>query len=450
MTSSSPADVIIIGAGFSGLTAALKLADSGLRVTVLEASDRVGGRTASGSTTDGQWLELGGQWVATDHHRLRALIERFGLRTESTARAGLATHLRGGDSAPLDATELASVRDAARAFSEIIDSVDMVSPWLTPNAELLDEGTFASWIRQNLPTDRARRHFVTSVEAIFAPDPVDVSLLHAAYYFRSGNHVEGLLGLDREAQEERVVGGASVVCDAIAAHLGDRVLVGQPVRSIQYRADEVTVTTRAGREYSAGRAILTLPAPLAGRLEYSPPMPTPRERLTQLAHAISVVKLYLVYERPFWRDSGLSGEGVIDDGPIRVVLDNTPAGYDHGVLVAFIEKADSTRVGLLDADSRRAAFVSVAIRLFGPSAGAPLEYLERDWSTKEFASGCYSGHFAPGTWTGYGPAVTTPVGPLHWAGTETATEWTGYMEGAVQSGLRVAGEVLDSLSRSTE
>lgn len=450
----TPTDVVVIGAGFAGLSAALSLADAGRSVRVIEAAARVGGRTAGGFTADGQWLELGGQWVAEAHTALRALIARFGLATEPTGHPGRLVSLAGGVRRELNANDRRetlthvdreAVAAVAATFAAIVESVDMTAPWRTPDAALLDEITFAAWIRAQLPSESARTYFVASCDAIFAPDPLEVSLLHAAYYFRGGDHLAGLFGGDRESQEERVVGGASVVCDAIAAHLGDRVIVGAPVRGIRHHSAGVEVILRDGEVIRADHAIVTLPPALASRLDYEPVLPSARDQLTQRMHAIATVKMYLVYDHPFWRDAGLSGEAVVDDGPIRVVLDNTPADYPGGLLVAFIEGADKLGVGLADSASRRAAFIDLAARLFGDLARTPVEYLERDWAAEEFARGCYGGHLAPGTWVGYGAALTAPVGRIHWAGTETSAEWTGYMEGAIRSGNRAAAEVLESL-----
>lgn len=442
-------DVIVVGAGLSGLAAALRLRDHGRRVLVLEADARVGGRTETGHFADGQWIELGGQWVAEDHTELRRLIARFGLRLVPMAAEGRVVSIHGGrrdegrsSSAP--ALPPPAARDLNRALARlgrIVESVDLAEPWLTADADRLDRQTFDSWIREELATEAARRYFRAAHGAIFAPDPVEVSTLHAAVYLRSGGHLHHLAGVDRAAQEHRVHGGAGAISAAIAEHLGAVVRVSMPVRTIADDDESVSVTTRDGAIFRAGRVLVTLPPPLAGRLEYIPPLPSARDQLTQRAHSISVTKMHLVYETPFWRARGLSGEGVSDVGPVAVVLDNTPPGSPRGVLVGFIEGADKREWALHTAEERRGAFIGAAVRFFGPDAAHPIEYLERDWSAQEFTRGCYHGHFAPSTWTTYGAALTDPVGRIHWAGTETAREWTGYMEGAVRSGNRAADEI---------
>lgn len=430
-------DVVVVGAGLAGLTAAHTLVDAGATVQVLEAADRVGGRTRGGFTADGQWLELGGQWVSAEHTELRGLVERFGLQLVDAGSPGRVVHVHDGEVK----AEQHEVDSAITQFAAIAESVDMGEPWHTPDAALLDEQTFAGWIRAVLPTAAARAQFTAACAALFIPDPVEVSLLHAAFYFRSTGLVGALRGIDRHAQEWRIEGGPSALCERMAADLGKAVRVNSPVRKL-VRDGGVTAIGGDGFRRTARCAIVTAAPPMSARISYDPILPSDRDQLSQRLHSIAVVKIYLVYDRPFWRDAGLNGEAVIDSGPIPVIMDNTPPGYSGGVLVAFIEGADSLKWQLRTRDDRRKAFVDTAVRVFGEQAGNPVEYLEYDWSMDEFTRGCYSGHFPPGAWTAYGSALTAPVGAIHWAGTETSRTWTGYMEGAVRSGQRAAAEVL--------
>ncbi|GAB7071833.1 FAD-dependent oxidoreductase [Mycobacterium hodleri] len=430
-------DVVVVGAGLAGLTAAWTLVDAGATVQVLEAADRVGGRTRGGFTADGQWLELGGQWVSAEHSSLRGLVSRFGLQLLDAVSPGRVVHVHDGEVA----AEQHEVGAAITVFAAIAESVDMGEPWHTPDAALLDEQTFAGWIRTALPNAVARAQFTAACAALFIPDPVEVSLLHAAFYFRSTGLVGALRGIDRQAQDWRIEGGPSALCERMADDLGNAVRLNAPVRKL-VRDDGITAMCDGGFRRTASRAIVTAAPPMSARIAYDPILPSDRDQLSQRLHSIAVVKLYLVYDRPFWRDAGLSGEAVLDSGPIPVIMDNTPPGYPRGVLVSFIEGADSLTWHLRTPEDRRAVFTKTAVQVFGEHAANPVEYLEYDWSMNEFTRGCYSGHFPPGAWTSYGAALTAPVGAIHWAGTETSREWTGYMEGAVRSGQRAAAEVL--------
>jgi monoamine oxidase len=280
-------DIIVVGAGLAGLTAALRVSDAGSTVTVLEACDRVGGRTESGRTADGQWIELGGQWVAPAHTELRRLLERFGIATAAFGTSGDTVSITGGrrtilgpsaaTDSLLDSSDQADIALAVDRFADIVDAVDLAAPWRTPKAATLDEVTFAGWIDAQLPTDAARNYFRTACELLFAPHPHEVSLLHAAVYFKSGSHLGGLRDSSRDTQEERVVGGASTISDAMARHLGDRIRLGTPVRSINQSSNGVSVLARDGARYTANRVIVTMP-PRVGRPAGLPADPAQRSR----------------------------------------------------------------------------------------------------------------------------------------------------------------------------
>jgi monoamine oxidase len=162
----------------------------------------------------------------------------------------------------------------------------------------------------------------------------------------------------------------------------------------------------------------------------------------------SVIKVSAVYERPFWRDAGLSGSVLDLDGPFHHCLDGSSPDAEVGVLVSFLA-ADAARemsdaaLGAGASGLRRARFLERAESWFGAAAAEPLHYRDLDWSAVPTVGGGYSGVMAPGAWAEAGPGLTAPVGCLHWAGSETASAWTGYVEGAVSSGRRAAAEILE-------
>jgi monoamine oxidase len=225
------------------------------------------------------------------------------------------------------------------------------------------------------------------------------------------------------------------------------VVLGAPVSEVRHDAGGVVVEA-AGRAVAAWRAILAVPPVLAGRLAYRPALPSWRSQLTQRVPMGTVVKVHALYDEPFWRHDGLSGLVVSDRGPVEVVYDNSPEGGSPGVLVGFVEGQYARDLSRLAAADRRQAVLDSLAGFFGAAAGRPRELLERSWADEEYSGGCFAGYFPPGVWTSYGRALREPIGRLHWAGTETATVWSSYMDGAVRSGERAAAEVLAALGRA--
>lgn len=444
-------DVIVVGAGVAGLVAADRLLAAGRSVTVLEARDRVGGRTLTVPVPgfDGVVVDQGGQWAGPGQDRLYKELARFGLATHPQSTGGSALVLfRGkarrytGRIPKLDPLTLADIGQAQLRFDRLAATVDLDEPWRTPKALELDGQTLESWLRRACFTERGRDFFRVATEAVFATLPSNLSLLHALFYARSGGSLENLITTVGGAQQDRVRGGMGQLAQRLAD--GIPVRLGEPVRRIVQSAEGVEVHTDEHVHYGQ-RVVVAIPPTLAGRIAYEPAMPARRDQLTQRVPHGGIIKCHAVYSEPFWRADGLSAEAASDAGVVKVIFDATAPDGGPGIILAFLDGPQSLQLGVLPADQRRRAVLESLARFVGPKALEPIAFLERDWNAEEWTRGCYGAHLPTGAWTQVGVALREPVGRIHWAGTETAERWCGYIDGAIGSGERAAQEVMQAL-----
>jgi monoamine oxidase len=427
-------DVAIVGAGLAGLTAARELRKRRVTVCVLEARDRVGGRTLDHPIGGGHVVEGGGQWVGPPQTQILALAKELGIETYKSYSKGQAVLLVAGrrltwDAGGEDTKELKRVKGALDALAK---EVPLDAPWKATRAKEWDALTVADWLRKTTADADARQSLSFEIETALGK-PSRVSLLYYLFYVHSAG---GQHALDVEAQELRFKGGPQALSKKMAAALGTDVVLSSPVRRVVGGARERVEVESKGVCLSARRLIVAMMPADARRIEFTPALPPARRGLMKEWKGEPGFKVNVIYATPFWRKDGLSGLAVSDSGPASVTFDNSPPDGSRGVLLGFVSR-EQAPAGAAD---RRRAVLAGLTKLFGKGAAEPIGYVETDWSAEPWTAGCVS-PLPPGVLTRFGASLREPVGRIHWAGTETSEVWTGYMEGAVRSGRRAAAEV---------
>ena len=453
VASGDVADVIVVGAGYSGLAAAWSLAGNGRSVIVLEARDRVGGRAWTQKFVGGGFVDNGGQWIGPGMTRILALAQTTEVKTFPTfgegntiiSYKGKRTEVGAigseGFTLPVPDTDVHEFMSAIVALDQLAKEVPADAPWEAPRAAEWDNQTMASWMDANLKTDGAKFALRIVAGGYFSVEPSDLSLLHVLFYIAASGGVEGL---EESSLTWRFDGGAQEIPNRLAERLGDRIKLETPVRTIDQTGDSVVVETDHGR-FSARRVIVALPPVLASRIQYLPSLPPSRDQYTQRAPMGSTIKCHAVYPTPFWRERGLNGQ-ILSDHDLNVTYDNSPPSGTPGILVGFLEGEAARRWADRSAEDIQQMTLEVFVRHFGEHARIPTHFFHANWANEPWSRGCYCGIPTPGTWINYRDALRKPVGRLHWAGTETATKWVQYMEGAVRSGERAAAEVHSALT----
>lgn len=445
-------DVCVIGAGFSGLCAALTLKKAGKSVVLLEARNRVGGRVLSIPLKDGGWVDEGGQWLGPTQDRFYAYVNETNSKTYPSPIAGKSVvygifeqkYFRVDDWDGVSGMDL--VKKTKSTLQAMADSLNPEAPWMSPHAELWDSITLAQWIREHTKNENAYRYLANDMSYACA-NPEEISLLSFLSIIRACFSFKNLDNFLGGAQQDRVIGGAQSVALKLAEMLQKEVRLQQAVRKIEWNNSGATVKTDS-LEVNAKHVIFAAPPTLIGAVEYEPGLPTRRANVTMHWPQGLVIKISMVYDKPWWRDEGLSGISLDYSSFVSETADSSPAPEysKSGVLTGFVY-ANKARIfsQMSPSERKKLALEEMATR-FGKEALTPYKYTEMSWSTQSWTRGCYGGYLAPGaTWLAKS-AVRDPVGPLHWAGTETSTVWPTFIEGAIRSGERAAEEVLKSMS----
>lgn len=443
------ADVAVVGAGLSGLAAARALVAGGADVVVLEARDRVGGRVDRAEPRDGVTLDLGGTWSGPGQDRVHALAREVGV-------ASIQQYSEGDNLVDLDGrvrryggtiprVGILALLDLARLQLGVARAARRVSPgapWDARDAARLDALTLDDWLRARRHGRRARTLLGIAGKTIWGAEPRELSLLYALQYVSGAGGLDALLDTEGGAQHERYDGGAYEIARRVAADLGTRVVLGAPVERIAPDGDGALVTA-TGTTVRARQVIVALPPPLCAAIDIQVGAAARRRSLEGRWRMGALTKCFAVYDEPFWRADGVSGEALSDRGPASLTFDVSPPDASCGVLVGFVGGDDARAHAQRGEAEGRAAVLAGFARLYGDRALRPQAWVERPWAAERWSAGGPVAIAPPGALTAGGSALRDPSGPVLWAGTETAGRWGGYIEGAIGAGERAAAQALD-------
>jgi monoamine oxidase len=442
----TPVDVVVVGAGFAGLTTARRLRAAGHSVVVLEADDRVGGRTKAGMIA-GEVVDLGGQWVGPTQTHLLALAKEYGVATYQQYATGKNIADVGGYRADYEGETPALAPDAMAEFVDVVTKIEttaatipVLHPWDTADAALYDSMTIETWIVTNAKTEAVRSAMRVIVRALLSAEPTQVSMLCMLAYASASGGLAALISTRGGAQDSVFEGGVWQLAAKMAGDLGAAVVLNAPVTAIAQDDTGVTVSTASG-SWRGRYAVVTVPPPLASRITYTPAMSAMRDGLTQRMPMGCVIKTHIAYARPFWREKGLTGLVLSDRTEFGPWFDHSPQHGATGGLVGFFDGGPAQRWADRSPEERKAQVLKDIALYLGDEALKPVDYIEEVWTCAPLHRGGYVASAVPGAITNFGRALLEPVGRIHWAGTETADAWVGYIDGAIRSGERAAAEV---------
>jgi putrescine oxidase len=445
-------DVVVIGAGVTGLTAANRLVAEGHTVAVLEARDRVGGRTWT-DEVEGIALEIGGQWVSPDQTALLETLDELGLTTYDRYREGSSVYIDEhgtrteytGDVFPLPEATAAEVERLVAVVDEYVARVDPARPWAAPDAAALDETSFRAWLH-GLSDDRvATDNVELFIAGAMLTKPAHAfSALQALLMAASAGSFSNLVDADF-ILDKRVVGGMQQVSERLAERLGDDVHLSAPVRTLRWDDDGVVALADGGIEVRARQALVAVPPPLYSRISYDPPLPRRQHQLHQHLSMGFVIKVHAVYDRPFWRGAGLSGTAFSPYELVHEAYDNSMHGSEQGTLVGFVSDVHADEVFALSAADRKARILASLAHYHGDEALRPVVYHESDWGTEEWTRGAYAASFDLGGLVRYGADQRAAVGPLRFASSDLAGHGYQHVDGAVRMGREAAAEIAAAL-----
>ena len=442
-------DVLVVGAGFSGLYAAQLLQQAKLSVAVLEARDRVGGRVLSQHLADGTTIDLGAQWISPYQRRISALVQKYNLNTIMTHTKGdsiikVGEHLQriSGEMPQVSWISKLDIWQIGWRLDRIAKTLSVTEPWRHPKAKQLDSISFNDWLAKNVLSQEARQYWHYITESGLCTSCDRFSPLEVLQQIASIGGLKQLETADYEFLEK----GTQTIAQKMADELGNCVHLLAPVRSLKYDGQLVRAITDR-EEFYGKRIILALPPQLMETISFDNEFADQLDRRPKKLLLGQIIKNIIVYKRAWWRDLGLSGTADTPGEPIDFLVDSSNKAGEPGILVAFASGSSAASLSQIDSETRQTIIMTYIQKILGKAPASPQYFVSMDWISEPWSCGGYASRRAIGEWINWQDTLTTSRAPLHFAGTETATEWRSYIEGALQSAERASKEVINALNR---
>uniref|UniRef100_UPI00358FFB94 amine oxidase [flavin-containing]-like n=1 Tax=Myxine glutinosa TaxID=7769 RepID=UPI00358FFB94 len=451
-------DVVVVGAGISGLFAARHLNSYGLKVVVLEARDRVGGRTYTIKGPQCGHVDLGGAYVGPTQNRLLRLAKELGVATYKINETERLVHFINGKRHPFTSTFPSSsnplvwldLNNLWRTLDKMGEEIPTDAPWTAPHAQEWDKRSMQDLLEEICYTRAARSFARLFVNVDVTSEPEEVSALWFLWYVKQCGGTTRIFSGHNGGQECKFLGGSQQLSEIMAAALGEQVNLSSPVCSVIQNDSSVTVETLSKKSFKAGYVIMAVPPVLQLQMSFDPPVPPMRGQLMQRLPMGSVIKAIMYYRSTFWREKDFCGISCIEDeeSPIALTIDDTKPDGTYPAIIGFITAHKARKHCNVSKEERKRRICEIYSKVFdSEEALCPVHYEEKNWMEEQYSGGCYTACLAPGILTEYGSIIRKPFGRVHFAGTETATKWSGYMDGALEAGERAAREVLWAMGR---
>jgi len=449
-------EVIIIGAGFSGIAAAKKLHQAKIPFLVLEARDRLGGRVYTKQLSEDLYLDFGGQWIGPGQDRMYALCQEYGVEYFETYDQGynlidFSNKVKKfkGLIPKMDIVSLLNLDFVLKKLERLAKSTPLESPWQHPKALAFDSISLADFLESNCKTQACKKVVTLACETVFASELNEISLLHALFYIQSGRDLNTLINIKNGAQQHRIVGGMQTLIEKMAEPFHEKIQFNKPVKKILQESGLIKIFGE-GFEFSCNKVILAVPPPLTAKIDFQPMLSMEKRQLLDRIAMGQVGKCFMVYKKPFWREKGFSGQAFADNNsPFQSMFDCSPKDGNYGIIMGFTIANRAKQYFNISKEERKKWMMEKLAIYFGQEAAEPVLYEDFSMTDEAWSRGCYAGLYPTGAWTGFQDVYAKPEGSVFWAGTEASSVWFGYIEGAVRAGEKAAESVQFSIGKLT-